>query len=328
MPVTQYALLENALRAAEKLPLAAHREQVARLWASFSRVAAGNPDAWSRDAVSAEALLDDRANPPIAFPYGRLHCSQWTVDQACGLVLCSLGTARALGLPAARRLFPLAVADANHMLPATERRELHRSPGFAAAAECAFAHAGLTPEGVAKRELYSCFPVAVRVQQREIGLAEALPATVTGGMTFAGGPLNHFALQALVRLAQVLRDDPGAGTGLLTAVSGMLTKQGVSLWSREPGANGFLHADVSEATAAATAAVAFATSPEGDARIASYTVLFTEGAPTKLVLLCDLERGGRVLAHSDAAELARLGTREELCGRAVRIAAGGVATLR
>ena len=34
-------------------------------------------------------------------------------------------------------------------------------------------------------------------------------------------------------MASVLRDAPGS-TGLVTAVSGMLTKQGVSLWSSEP----------------------------------------------------------------------------------------------
>ena len=66
-------------------------------------------------------------------------------------------------------------------------------------------------------------------------------------MAFAGGPLNHFSLQALVRMAQVLREDAGS-LGLVTAVSGIITKQGVSLWSSEPGATAFAHDDVSDAT--------------------------------------------------------------------------------
>ena len=58
-----------------------------------------------------------------------------------------------------------------------------------------------------------------------------------------GGPLNNFVLQAAARMVALLREQGGAA--LLTAVSGMLTKQGVSLWSCEPGAAGFGYADVS-----------------------------------------------------------------------------------
>ena len=63
-------------------------------------------------------------------------------------------------------------------------------------------------------------------------------------MTFAGGPLNHFVLQALDRMVAALRGDPGS-LGVATAVSGMLTKQGVTLWSSEPGP-GFQFLDVDE----------------------------------------------------------------------------------
>src|SRR4030095_14931304 len=90
---------------------------------------------------------------------------------------------------------------------------------------------------------YSWCPVAVRVQQRELGIPIQQPVTVTGGMAFAGGPLNNFVLQAAVGLAQRLRAEPG-GAGMLNAVSGMLTKQGVSLWSSGAGP-AFASADVS-----------------------------------------------------------------------------------
>ena len=112
----------------------------------------------------------------LAFPYGKLHCSQWNVDQAAGLVFCSLATARALGIPRERWIFPLAVADANHMVPYTERRELHRCAGFARAAERAFERAGRDLASVAHRELYSCFPSAVRVQLRELAIADSCPS--------------------------------------------------------------------------------------------------------------------------------------------------------
>jgi acetyl-CoA C-acetyltransferase len=321
--VRQYALIENALRAADGQGLDAHRRAVAELWSRMSLVAAGNPDAWSREVVPADAIREPSArNRMIAFPYTVLHNSQWNVDQAAGLVLCSLATARALGIPRERWVFPLGISESNHMRPLSERRALHRCPGYAIAAERSFARAGLDARDDAHVELYSCFPIAVRVQARELGLDEARPLSVTGGMTFAGGPLNNFVLQALVRMAQVLRADPGS-RGLLTAVSGILTKQGVSLWSTEPAAGSFGFDDVSEPTARAIEAVPVVGPLDADATVATYTVFFEGEAPERSVLLCDLDDGRRALVATPDPALAALATREELCGRRVRLAATG-----
>ena len=96
---------------------------------------------------------------------------------------------------------------------------------------------------VARFELYSCFPIAVRVQARELGVAPGRRLTVSGGMAFAGGPLNNFVFQSLVRMVEALRRDR-RGAGMVTAVSGMLTKQGVSLWSAMPPTRPFAYDDV------------------------------------------------------------------------------------
>ena len=326
MPVSQYAMIENALRAAEGVSIEKHRDEVASLWAGYAAVAVTNPDAWSREMVDAATIADPVRNPMQAFPYGKLHCSQWNVDQAAGLIACSVATAHSLGIPRARWVFPLATADANQMLPFTERRALHRCAGFAKAAERVFAHTQRSTAEVAHREIYSCFPVAVRIQMREIGIDGGRPLTVTGGMAFAGGPLNHFVLQSLVRMAQILRTDPGS-LGLVTAVSGILTKQGVSLWSSEPGSAPFAHEDVSAETERETERVEVVAAGEGPATIASYTVLYEGGAPKRAVLLCDLDADRRTLVTSDDAALVATATTEELCGRALRIAAGGAVTL-
>ena len=84
-------------------------------------------------------------------------------------------------------------------------------------------------------EVYSCFPSAVRVQQRELGLDPDGTPTLTGGMAFAGGPFNHFVLQSLCALGGRLRDEP-AEQGLQTTVSGMLSKPGLAVWSATPAA--------------------------------------------------------------------------------------------
>ena len=319
MPVGQYAMIENALRAARGTSLTDHLREVSELWSAMSDVAAENPDAWSREAVSAERIrsLAD-GNRMLAFPYTRLHNSQWNVDQAAGLVLCSAGTARSLGIPRERWVLPLAVADSNHMLPLTQRAELHRAPGFSHAGAVACEAAGCDPAGLAYLELYSCFPVAVRVQLRELGITPDRPLTVTGGMAFAGGPLNNFALQALVALVKRLRADPGS-VGLLTAVSGVLTKQGVSLWSTEPGPSAFRHVDVTELTAAEIRQIPVVRDAPGRGRVASYTVFYEDARPVRAVVLCDLESGSRSLVVAADPELAAALVESEGCGRAVRI---------
>ena len=319
LPVTQYSIMETALRHAEGLSIEAHRREVARLWADFSRVAADNPYAWNRKSVSAEDITGARGgNRMLAFPYTKLHNSQWNVDQAAGLIFCSVAAARAAGVPESQWVFPLAVADANHMVPLSERAELHRSHGFRIAGRRALEIAGLGIGAVAHLELYSCFPVAVRVQARELSIPAGRRLTVTGGMAFAGGPLNNFVLQALVRMAEILRAARGSA-GMVTAVSGMLTKQGVSLWSAQPPAEPFRFADVTREVARATKTVEVVGDYEGPASIAAYTVLYDGDAPVRAVLICDLSAGRRALAVTTDRQLAAAMIEREYCGRTVRI---------
>jgi acetyl-CoA C-acetyltransferase len=319
MPVGQYAMIENALRAAEGLDVDAHRRALAADVAAMSRIAAANPEAWTRVPVDVEEVLRAR---PLAFPYTRLHTSEWNVDQAAGLILCSAERARILGIPRARWVFPLAVAEANHILPLSRRSRLERSPGFALAGARLAARLGRRLADVAHVELYSCFPAALRVQARELGLDDKRPLSLTGGMAFAGGPLNSFVLQALPVLAGRLRADPGR-IGLLTAVSGMITKQGVSAWSTDPLPGGFHFDDVSAAAARETPAVEVVADASGPATVVSYTVLHEGSAPPRAILLCALENGRRTLGESrDPAFVAAL-EREEWCARRVRLGAGG-----
>jgi acetyl-CoA C-acetyltransferase len=141
-------------------------------------------------------------------------------------------------------------------------------------------------------------------------------------MTFAGGPLNNFVLQAAVKLVQVLRADPGSH-GLLDAVSGMMTKQGVSLWSTRPGERGFAYSDVSEQVAGETETVAVVEAGAGSARVAGYTVIHGLAGPERGVAYCDLPDGARALAETRDPDWLRELERSELCGREVRLVGAG-----
>jgi acetyl-CoA C-acetyltransferase len=195
---------------------------------------------------------------------------------------------------------------------------MHRSDGFRIAGERALDLANKTIDGIAHLELYSCFPIAVRIQAREMNIPVGRPLTVTGGMPFAGGPLNNFVLQAAVRMVEVLRADRGS-TGMLTAVSGMLTKQGVSLWSTQPPTAACRFVDVTDAVAASMRTVEVVPDYEGDAVVASYTVLYTGDTPSRAVVVCDLADGRRTLAATEDASLAQAMTETEFCGTQVSV---------
>lgn len=324
MPVNQYALIDNAMRFAEGKSLDEHRREIAEMWAGMSVVAADNPDAWNRSPLTPDQVATpDAKNRMLAFPYTKRHNSFWNVDQAAGLILCAVEVARDLGIPEDRWLFPRAVADANHMVPLCERAELHRSYGFRMTGRRAFEIAGITAQDVSRRELYSCFPAAVRAQQREFGLDRSLPVTVTGGMAFAGGPLNNFVLQAMVKMAHLLREAPGE-IGLVTAVSGLLTKQGVSLWSTDPGSRPFQFDDVTDEVAKALHRIPCLGEYTGKATIASATVLYEPTGP-RAAFICDTPDGKRTIASTPEEAVASVVAEEEVIGRTLDLAPGHVA---
>ena len=67
--------------------------------------------------------------------------------------------------------------------------------------------AGRGVDDVAHADLYSCFPSAVQIAAAEIGLGLDRPLTVTGGLSFAGGPWNNYVTHSIATMAGVLRDD-------------------------------------------------------------------------------------------------------------------------
>ncbi len=326
-PVQQYALIENALAAARRLTPDEQRDEIAALWARYNAVAGHNPDA----AFGAPRSADEIATPgphnrPLAHPYNVWHASQWTVDQSSALVICSAQRAAEAGVPPDRWLFPHVALHCSATVTLTARRALSAWPAMAVGRRAGEPHVGRPLRELELAEVYSCFPAAVRVQQRELGLDPAGTPTLTGGMTFAGGPFNHFVLQSLLTLGHRLRDEP-TELGLITTVSGMLSKPGLALWSASPPAPGRapLLADLADEAIAATEVVPVVESPPGaptPATVASFTVTYggAEGLePVRTAIVADLPDGVRTAASCEDAETARLAVAEGLTGRAVEV---------
>ena len=144
----------------------------------------------------------------LATPYTKLHCSQWNVNQGAALILCSADAANELGIPRDRWVFPHALVESNFMTPLVTRAAMHRNHAMRAVGERLAAHTGIAPSDCELLDLYSCFPSAVRLQLRELGIDVARQLTVTGGMTFGGGPLNNYTLQSLVKMCAGYANNP------------------------------------------------------------------------------------------------------------------------
>ena len=318
-----YAMIENARRALDEQSLEDHARLVARLWAEFNVIGQSNPQAWNRQPMSADDIrLPSAKNRPLAYPYNKWHNSQWNVDQAAALLFTTVEFAQACGVPTDRWLFPHAIANSQYCVPVSERAEIARSPGFKLAGRAAFAHAQATTDDVAHIELYSCFPIAVRTQMLELGLAPGRQVTESGGMTWAGGPLNNWVVQALAKMADVLRADAGS-LGLVTAISGWITKQGVSLWSTTPPAQPYRSIDVTDDARAATGLRQVVDATDTEATVATYTVIYDEKPGGRRgIVVGDLDDGSRVLVTTEDDALTDSMTTEEWCGRRVRIAPG------
>src|SRR5437660_420140 len=205
-PVELFAIMESALRHAEGLDVDRHRDRIAQLYSRCSEVAAGNPRAWRREPMSPRAIRDPSPrNAMLAFPYTKRHSSQWNVNQAVAIFVCSVARAARLGLERDGWIFPLAAAQSKHVVPLPQQRLLHTHPGTVLSGERALALAGVSARDVDAAELYSCFPAAIQSFARDLKVAEACPWTVTGAMPFAGGPYNSFSLEGVARMVEVLR---------------------------------------------------------------------------------------------------------------------------
>jgi acetyl-CoA C-acetyltransferase len=319
-PAEQYALIDSALRHAEHQGIEEHRDVIAALWAGFSQTAAEFPRAAFRDPKSAGEIREaGPGNRPIAFPYNRWHCSQLHVDQAAALLIGTLAVAEAVGVDPEKVVFPLVALESSFALALPRRRDLHRWPSMEVLAAAAADHLGTPLAAIEHAELYSCFPAAVRVQQRALGLAVDGVPTVTGGEPFAGGPWNNFVLQATVAMIERLRRDRGAH-GLVTTVSGFLTKPGLAVYGTGPGPRPLLVADLAERAQAATPTVPLAESHEGPATVAACTVGYDRSGAARTIVIADAPSGVRCLATSDDPAIAARATTIELIGTAVTVA--------
>ncbi|HYB81379.1 MAG TPA: acetyl-CoA acetyltransferase [Mycobacterium sp.] len=329
-PAYVYPLFEQALRIANQESIAHHLKRIGELWARFNAVAVGNPHAWIRKPVTPEEICrPGPQNRMISWPYTKLMNSNNMVDQGAVLILTSVEQATRLRVPAERWVFPHAGTDAHDTAAIAERDELHRSPAIRIAGTRALELAGLGIDDVDYVDLYSCFPSAVQVAAAELGLAvddAARPLTVTGGLTFAGGPWSNYVMHSIATMAELLVANPGR-RGLITANGGYLTKHSFGVYSTEPPAE-FCWEDRQPAVDREPTRDGLV-EWEGVGTVEAWTTPFNrEGRPEKAFLAVRTPDGSRTLAVITDAAAAQASVREDIGGAKVAVAVDGSATLR
>ena len=276
----QYALLENSYANAHKLNPEQHQHLINNEWEQMAKIAETNPAAW---VPKAQIFLENNGwGRSIATPYKLHHVTQWNVNQAAAIIITTADVAQSFTGTSDTCVYPDVLIESNAVIPVLERKHLHQCIGLEEIDSEFFRLTKRRPSESQFHELYSCFPIAIRLQQEAYGLSNK-PVSLTGGMTFAGGPFNNFTLQGLSQLTKQVRITDT--TGIITSISGMLTKQGlISLSSQEPPSE--IHiSDITDTTRSKTETVEIQPNVTGEVEIISSTVSFNAGNAKAYVLV-------------------------------------------
>lgn len=312
LPIHYYPLFETALRRRYGYTHARHTERISRLWSEFSRVAAKNPHAWRPTELTPEEIAEvGPDNRMICFPYPKRMNADMGVDMSAAIIVSSAAAARAAGVPEDRWVYPWTGASSHDHWHVGHREELSESPSIAANGRAVLEATGLAIDDIDHLDLYSCFPSAVQVALDALGVSDREPPTVTGGLTFAGGPGNNYVSHALATMVDRLRAQPTT-TGLVSGNGWFLTKHSLGLFSAQPPPAPFRNS-TPQAEIDTLPRVEIADSYSGPATLETYTVVSEGPGDDQAIAACRAPDGRRVWVRStDPAVLDALRTEELL----------------
>jgi acetyl-CoA C-acetyltransferase len=236
-PTRVYPLHENRLQADLGLTPAEAAGESARLYAALSQQAAAQPAAWHREPLSEhEVGTVTPANRMVCEPYPIAMNAMPHVDQAAAVLVTSLATARAHGIPDDAIVHVWAGAGVDDDPDVLARPAFGESAALSLALDRCADAAGLALDILDLIDVYSCFPVVPKLVARHLGRPRDTPLSVTGGHS-AFGPLNSYSLHALAAMTERLRGS--RRTGLVHANGGYLTYQHAVLLSGSASRDGY-----------------------------------------------------------------------------------------
>ena len=220
------------------------------------------------------------------------------------IILTSAGKARELGVPQAKWVWLAGAAGAAEP-PLSERAVIHRSAALDFAIPAALDQAGLAATDLGPVDIYSCFPCAVfaAVDSMQDASRALGDYTLTGGLTFFGGPGNGFAMYNIAAMVDTLRQD-GSKPAMVTANGGVMSKQAVGIYTAtQP--NIPYSGDVAKGYVLAPIPIDDA--PQGKGRVLSFVRPAGKDGFGPATVLLETEGGARAMAMIDCPVDADLG---------------------
>lgn len=303
LPVRVYPLLESAVSHALGQSPAEAARWSAQMYAAFSRVAAGNPAAWVPHVRTAEEIATvGPGNRMVCEPYPLRVNALPHVDQAAALLVCSLATARELGVDPARVVHVWGGAGASDAADLLSRADLGTSAALGSALTRTLAAGGVTADELDVLDVYSPFPVVPKLAVELLGLPRDTVPSATGGHSSFGGPLNSYTLHSVVAATARLR--AGAQLALVHANGGFLTSQHAVLLAARAHPRG--HVGDPEPRATTSGPVpSLVAAADGPVTVEAATVNHDKtGTPDQGFLVARTAAGQRVAAQTPQGEAA------------------------
>jgi acetyl-CoA C-acetyltransferase len=199
-----------------------------------------NPDAHMHKAITLEQALAGR---PIAEPLTIYDCSLIS-DGAAAVMLAPLERAREFTDSAAR---VLGIAQASDFVALDQKQDITTFPALRAAAQRAYAMAGVGPRQIRFAELHDCFTIAEIIAMEDLGLVERghggffaaegctrrdgpLPINLSGGLKSKGHPVGATGVAQICDVVKELRG--GRELGLAQNLGGSGATCVVSILAR------------------------------------------------------------------------------------------------
>lgn len=324
-PIDVYPFYENAARAAWGQSQTSAQAESAAIWARMSEVACSREAAWMDKQMSVDAIATPSAkNRPVSFPYTKLMTAQLGVNQGAAVIITTLQKALDAGIEENMLVYIGTAVTAEEPSDFFGRDRYDRSAAMDATLHKALEENGLVASDLDAIELYSCFPCVPKMARRALKLSEDIPISVTGGLTFFGGPGNNYMTHSVAAMTHLLRGTTDR-KGLLFGQGEFVTKHAAIVLRTTPFATKGLVDICSQ--------VKFGEIPtvdqnyEGAANIETFNLSYgSGGTPRSAVIIARGVDGQRVIARipqEDQKSLAELEIGIEPVGRNGKIKRDG-----
>ena len=236
LPSNVYPIFANAIRSSKSQSSEEHLRECSELFSKFSKVASLNPKAWFpkfRTPEEIEEISD--SNRLVGFPYTKYLNSMIRVNMASSLVVMSEKLTKELKIPQNKKVYIHGSCVLNDIWNVSKRPSLNESPAIRECGKEVLSQAGISLSEISFLDIYSCFPSAVQIAQKELSLDsnDDRPLTVTGGLPYFGGPGNAYTMFSSSEMVRKLRSNPNE-YGMITANSWFLTKHAINIFSCKP----------------------------------------------------------------------------------------------